>query len=234
MTDRIRFQEGDALLMIDIQKDFCPGGALAVEKGDHILASANAWLAQARQQKVPVYASRDWHPEGHPSFAQEGGNWPVHCLQDSEGARFHPDLVLPSDTIVVTKGVRFDQDQTSAFDNTGLDVHLKQRNIRRLFVGGLALDVCVTDTVMDALKLGFEVVLITEATRPVDVRKVEDVVTRMESAGAVLTDKRALADLAAESQAPEPDVCVKAPEWAEHQRLEDDDLPCDDGRSGKI
>ena len=147
MTDRITFQDGDALLMVDIQNDFCPGGALAVENGDLILAAANAWLAQARQQNVPVYASRDWHPEGHPSFADQGGDWPPHCLQDSEGARFHPDLVLPPDTVLVTKGVRFDQDQTSVFDNTGLAVHLKQQGVRRLFVGGLALDVCVTDSV---------------------------------------------------------------------------------------
>jgi len=235
MTERIAFQEGDALLMIDIQKDFCPGGALAVENGDLVLAAANAWLAQAEQQNVPVYASRDWHPLNHPSFAEEGGDWPPHCLQDSEGARFHPDLVLPPDTIVVTKGVRFDQDQTSVFDQTGLAVHLKSEGIRRLFVGGLALDVCVLDSVMDARAQGFEVVVITEATRPVDTRKVDEVLGRMQAAGAVLTDQEALADLTAgPDTAEDPDVCVKAPEWAEHQRLDDDDMPCDDGRSGKI
>jgi nicotinamidase/pyrazinamidase len=234
MTDQISFQDGDALLMVDIQKDFCPGGALAVENGDLILAAANAWLAQADQQNVPVYASRDWHPEGHPSFADQGGDWPPHCLQDSDGARFHPDLVLPQDTVVVTKGVRFDQDQTSVFDHTGLAVHLKNEGIRRLFVGGLALDVCVADSVMDALAAGFEVVLITEATRPVDGSKVDEVVNRMQSAGATFTSKAALAELMAGRAASDPDVCVKAPEWAEHQRLQDDDMPCDDGRSGKI
>lgn len=234
MTERFRFQDGDALLMIDIQKDFCPGGALAVENGHLILAAANAWLAQAEQQNVPVYASRDWHPEGHPSFADQGGDWPVHCLQDSDGARFHPDLVLPKDTVVVTKGVRFDQDQTSVFDNTGLAVHLRNEGVRRIFVGGLALDVCVADSVMDALAAGFEVVLITEATRPVEIRKVDEVVRRLQSAGATFTNKEALTDLTAGRDAAEPDVCVKAPEWAEHQRLDDDDMPCDDGRSGKI
>lgn len=236
MTDRIAYQEGDALLMIDIQNDFCPGGALPVANGDLVLPAANAWIAQAQQQDIPVYASRDWHPEGHVSFADEGGDWPPHCLQDSDGARFHPDLMLPPETIVVTKGVRFDRDQTSVFTETGLDVHLKSRGIRRLFVGGLALDVCVLDSVMDAVAAGFAVVLIAEATRPVKAANVPRALQRMQAAGVVFTDASALAGLTAgpAPSADDPDVCVKAPEWAEHQRLDDADLPCDDGRSGKI
>jgi nicotinamidase/pyrazinamidase len=136
MSTSIAFQEGDALLMIDVQQDFCPGGALPVEDGHLILPEANAWLAQAEQQNIPVYASRDWHPEGHISFVEEGGDWPPHCIQDSDGARFHPQQRLPPGTVVVTKGVRFDQDQTSVFDQTDLAEHLKERGIQRLIVGG--------------------------------------------------------------------------------------------------
>jgi len=234
MNTRIAFQEGDALLMIDVQKDFCPGGALPVEDGHLILPEANAWLAQAEQQNIPVYASRDWHPEGHVSFVEEGGSWPPHCIQDSEGARFHPQLRLPEGTVVVTKGVRFDQDQTSVFDQTGLAEYLQDHGVRRLIVGGLALDVCVLDSIMDAVAAGFDVVLITEATLPVNPGEVSRVLERLRAARVVMTDATVLERLAnqAEETAPEPGVCLKAPEWAEHQRLEDDDQPCDDGRSG--
>jgi nicotinamidase/pyrazinamidase len=234
MNTHIVFQKGDALLMIDVQKDFCPGGALPVEDGHLILPEANAWLAQAQQQNIPVYASRDWHPQGHISFVEEGGDWPPHCIQDSDGARFHPQLRLPPDTVVVTKGVRFDQDQMSVFDQTGLAQHLKDRGIRRLIVGGLALEVCVLDSIMDAVAAGFEVVLITEATLPVDSHKVGHVLERLQSADVVFTDKDVLAERESPSDVRDAslEVCVKAPEWAEHQRLEDDDLPCDDGRSG--
>ena len=234
MNTRIAFQEGDALLMIDVQKDFCPGGALPVEDGHLILPEANVWLAMAYQQNIPVYASRDWHPEGHVSFAEEGGDWPRHCIQDSDGARFHPQLRLPPGTVVVTKGVRFDRDQTSVFDRTGLAEHLKERGIQRLIVGGLALDVCVLDSILDAVAEGFDVVLITAATLPVDPKAVPDVLERLHAAQVVMTDKAVLERVAnqAQDEASEPGVCTKAPEWAEHQRLEDDDLPCDDGRSG--
>ncbi len=113
-------RQGDALLIVDVQNDFCPGGALPIAKGDEVVPVLNRWIAAARAQGVPVYASRDWHPVGHPSFKEQGGQWPPHCQQDSEGARFHPDLELPADAVTVTKGVRFDQDQYSAFDQTGL------------------------------------------------------------------------------------------------------------------
>ena len=133
------FQNGDALLIVDVQKDFCPGGALAIEKGDRVIPVLNYWIQQARRSNVPVYASRDWHPQGHISFKSQGGLWPPHCIQDSEGAEFHPELHLPGDTVKITKGVRFDQDQNSAFDQTGLAERLSHDGVQRLFVGGLAL-----------------------------------------------------------------------------------------------
>ena len=158
---------GDALLIIDVQIDFCPGGSLPIEAGDHVVPVLNEWIEAARVKEIPVYASRDWHPNKHPSFKENGGLWPVHCLQDSLGAAFHPDLNLPEGTVLISKGVRFDQDQNSAFDQTGLAVQLRKDGIRRLYVGGLAEDVCVLATVLDACREGFETVLIRDATRAI-------------------------------------------------------------------
>jgi nicotinamidase/pyrazinamidase len=172
------------LLVVDVQKDFCPGGALAVEDGDKVVPVVNRWIAGAVAQGVPVYASRDWHPIGHISFKERGGPWPPHCLQDSEGAKFHPDLALPDSTVIVTKGVRFDQDQNSAFDQTGLAVQLRRDGIQRLWVAGLAEDVCVLATVLDGCREGFEVVLIEQATRPITSKSGENARREMQDAGA--------------------------------------------------
>src|SRR5688572_20175295 len=141
---------GDALLVVDVQNDFCPGGALPIPDGDRVVGVLNRWIEAAVNGNVPIYASRDWHPSGHPSFASEGGAWPPHCLQDTEGAAFHPDLKLPAGTVKVAKGTRFDQDQYSAFDQTGLDARLRRDGIRRIWAGGLAQDVCVCASVLDA------------------------------------------------------------------------------------
>ena len=127
----------------------------------------NDWIAAAEADDLPIYASRDFHPQGHMSFSESGGPWPLHCIQDTDGARFHPDLDLPDSAVVVTKGVRLDQDQNSAFDQTGLATDLKKQHVQRVFVGGLAEDVCVLATALDGRKEGFKVVLIQDATRPV-------------------------------------------------------------------
>ena len=168
MTDPERvLQPGDALIVVDVQIDFCPGGALPIERGDDVVPVLNRWIAAASRSGVPVYASRDWHPQHHVSFTASGGQWPPHCLQDSEGARFHPGLTLPESAVIVTKGVRFDRDQYSAFDETGLATEMRARRVKRLWAGGLAQDVCVRATVLDARRHGFEVVDITDGTRPV-------------------------------------------------------------------
>lgn len=166
-TPETVLRKGDALILVDVQRDFCPGGALPVERGDTVVPVLNAWIQGALATGVPIYASRDWHPTRHPSFVEFGGRWPVHCLQDSDGAAFHPDLALPPSTVVVTKGVRFDQDQNSAFDQTGLGRELSARGIKRLWVGGLAQDVCVRATVLDARREGLDVTVIADATCPV-------------------------------------------------------------------
>lgn len=180
------FQDGDALLIVDVQNDFCPGGALAVPEGDAVVPVLNEWAAAAGKQNRPIYASRDWHPVGHVSFEAFGGPWPVHCLQDSPGAAFHPGLELPTATVVVTKGVRFDQDQYSVFDQTGFAQRLKRDGVRRLLVGGLAQDVCVRASVLDAREAGFDVLLIAAATRPVSAEDGAAALDEMSAAGAVI------------------------------------------------
>jgi nicotinamidase/pyrazinamidase len=175
---------GDALLVIDVQNDFCPEGALPVEEGDRVVPVLNRWLRAAREGGIPVYASRDWHPRGHPSFVEAGGPWPAHCVQDTEGAAFHADLELPDGVVLVAKGVRFDIDQYSAFNETGLEERLRSDGIRRLWVGGLALDVCVRATVLDALQAGLEVRVIVDATRPVVAEEGRRALEEMKSAGA--------------------------------------------------
>ena len=111
---RSSLQPGDALIVVDVQRDFCEGGALAIREGDTVVPVLNRWMSAAEASGVRVYASRDWHPRRHPSFVELGGPWPVHCVQDTPGAAFHADLALPSSAIVVTKGTRFDRDQNSA------------------------------------------------------------------------------------------------------------------------
>ncbi|HEY0874867.1 MAG TPA: isochorismatase family protein [Vicinamibacterales bacterium] len=177
-------RKGDALVVVDVQKDFCEGGALAIQGGNSVVPVLNRWIAAAERAKVPVYASRDWHPRRHPSFTEFGGQWPVHCLQDSDGAAFHDDLALPSSAIIVTKGVRFDRDQYSAFDGTGFVAELQRSGIKRLWVGGLAQDVCVCATVLDARREGFETVVIADATMPVTREGSELAEEQMRKAGA--------------------------------------------------
>ncbi|WP_372623035.1 isochorismatase family protein [Falsiroseomonas sp.] len=176
--------EGDALLLVDVQADFCPGGALPVEAGDTVVPVLNAWIEAASRAGVPVIASRDLHPGGHMSFTESGGPWPVHCVQDTPGAAFHGALQLPSGTIYVAKGTRLDRDQYSAFDETGLAPALRARGVRRLWVGGLALDVCVRATVLDALREGFEVRLIRDGSRPVEAAAGARALAEMKAAGA--------------------------------------------------
>lgn len=184
MRDSMR--RGDALLIVDVQKDFCPGGALPIAHGDDVVPVLNRCIEAAAANELIVYASRDWHPAGHVSFKERGGPWPPHCLQDSDGARFHPELKLPDDVVKVTKGTRFDHDQNSAFDETGLAARLRSDGVKRLWVGGLAEDVCVRASVLDGLAEGFDVIVIENATRPVTEAGKEQARREMREAGALL------------------------------------------------
>ncbi len=164
----------DALIIVDVQKDFCPGGRLAVEEGDQVIPVLNKWIKQAQQNSAKILASRDWHPEGHCSFQQQGGEWPVHCIQESDGAEFHPDLNLPENAEILSKGTDINEDQYSAFHKTDLAERLKKEGIERVWIGGLAEDVCVRQTSLDCLNAGFEVHVLKDATRPVKTKVDED------------------------------------------------------------
>lgn len=174
----------DALLLVDVQNDFCPGGALAIEGGDEVIPVLNAWVREAVRRGAFLAASRDWHPSDHLSFHHRGGPWPPHCIQGTEGAEFHPDLELPEEAVVVSKADQPEKEAHSAFDGTALAELLRERGVRRVFVGGLAQDVCVRATVLEALDLGLEAHLLVDGTRPVDARKGEKALREMEQRGA--------------------------------------------------
>lgn len=159
----------DALIVVDVQNDFCPGGALAVPDADPILPELNRWIDTAERDGAVIVASRDWHPPDHTSFREHGGPWPPHCVQDTEGAAFYSGLRLPRGVIVLSKGTDPGKEAYSAFDGTGLAERLRAAGVRRVWVAGLALDYCVKATVLDARLEGFETHLIEPATRPVEV-----------------------------------------------------------------
>jgi nicotinamidase/pyrazinamidase len=179
---------GDAVIAVDVQNDFCPGGALEVPQGDQVVPVLNDWMRAAADANLPVVASRDWHTVDHVSFQAQGGPWPEHCVQGTRGAAFHPELRLPDKTVLVSKGTAFDHDAYSAFDSTGLAGWLKDRGVKRLWVGGLAEDVCVFHTVRDACREGFDVHLIRGATRPVFAEKEQEVLRELAEAGAVIEE----------------------------------------------
>ncbi len=180
-----------ALLIVDVQNDFCSGGALAVPLGDEIVPVLNKYIDFFYQKKSLILTSRDWHPIKTKHFKTQGGPWPVHCVQNTPGAGFHPRLMLPQGTIMISKGMDPEKESYSAFqgvteDRRSLKLLLVQRNIQELFVGGLATDYCVKASVLDALHLGFTVILLVDAIKGVDInqgdsqRAIED----MQSQGA--------------------------------------------------
>ncbi len=165
----IAFTPADALLVIDMQNDFLPGGALGVLNGDQVLAPVNRLLRTFSRAELPIFASRDWHPDNHCSFAARGGPWPPHCVADTAGAAFSEQLELPAGAVIVSKADSADQDAYSAFNGTNLAAQLHALGVRRVVVCGLATDYCVLNTVIDARANGFEVVVVPEAMRAVDV-----------------------------------------------------------------
>jgi nicotinamidase/pyrazinamidase len=164
-----------ALILVDVQNDFCPGGALAVKDGDQIVPVLNRYIKKFAEAGLPIVATRDWHPENTRHFVSGGGIWPRHCVQGTEGANFPRQLAIDSHVIVVSKGESPDADSYSGFDavtcdKTRLGDFLHARGIRRLYVGGLATDYCVKHTVLDGLKAGFEVVILEGAIRGVNLQ----------------------------------------------------------------
>ena len=162
---------GDALLVVDVQNDFLPGGALGIAGGDAVVTPLNRLLAAWRARGLPVYLTRDWHPPGHCSFAAQGGPWPAHCLADTPGAEFSPLLEREPGDVVVSKATRPERDAYSALDGTGLADELRRGGVRRVFVGGLATDYCVRATGLDARTANLDVVVLSDAVCAVNVHR---------------------------------------------------------------
>lgn len=158
-----------ALVVVDVQNDFCPGGALAVADGEKVVPVLNRYIELFRKAGAPIIFTRDWHPRDHSSFKEQGGPWPPHCVHNTEGAKFHPRLVIPPEGEIVSKADKKDE-AYSFFEGTDMANRLHQRGIRRLLVGGLATDYCVRETVIDGLQRGFEVFHLDDASKGVNVK----------------------------------------------------------------
>ncbi len=177
-----------SVYLIDVQRDFCKGGALAVPDGDAVVSVCNKLIKAANSYGCPIILSRDWHPADHCSFVPNGGIWPVHCVAGTPGAEFHRGLQLPIDAMVFSKGVDRDIEAYSAFDVTNVLALLHEANIERLVMCGLATDYCVKQSVLDACKSGFEVMVIKEGCRAVNVNPDDGskAFAEMQAAGAIL------------------------------------------------
>jgi nicotinamidase/pyrazinamidase len=181
----------DALVIVDVQNDFCPGGSLGVSEGDRVVPVLNQYARRFSDAGAPIFATKDWHPEKTKHFRAYGGVWPPHCVQGTRGAEFHRDLALPPETVIVSKGMDPAEDAYSCFqaqDPNGMDfaVALGERGVQRLFVGGLATDYCVKATALDAIREGYEVVVLDDAIRAVNVSPGdgEKAIAEMRAAGA--------------------------------------------------
>lgn len=188
--------EGTGLIVVDVQNDFCPGGALPVAKGDEIIPKLNAVIQSFEHRGLPVFFTRDWHPKDHCSFVSQGGIWPAHCVKGSRGARFHPDLFVPTEAHVISKATRRNFEAYSAFQGTTLERRLRDLGVRRLVVGGLATDYCVKNTVLDGLAAGFGVDLMTDCVKGVNLKKNDSAaaIREMVTRGAELTSVAAVID----------------------------------------
>ncbi len=193
MSSDPSFQVGDALLLVDPQNDFCPGGSLAVAEGDAVMPVLNAWAAAAERAGAPIFVSRDWHPATTTHFKDRGGVWPPHCVMGTHGAEFHPDLHLPADALIISKGMGATEDAYSAFQaRDELDVPLAEllqaRTVKHLYVAGLATDYCVKSSALDGLERGFRITLVPDGMRAVNLQPTdgENALNEMRARGAQL------------------------------------------------
>jgi nicotinamidase/pyrazinamidase len=174
----------DALLIADIQDDFLPGGALGIRGGDAVVPVLMTYVRHFEARRLPVFVTRDWHPPNHCSFRSQGGPWPPHCVAGSPGSLPPPSFAVPLSAVVIYKAIDAEAEAYSAFEGTALARHLKALGVRRLFIGGLATDYCVLHTVEDAIRLGYQVMLLLDGIRAVDVaagdgRRAEETMLRL-------------------------------------------------------
>src|SRR5258706_9652792 len=178
-----------ALIVVDVQNDFCPGGSLAVTNGDEVIAPLNKLIKEFLDRGEPVFKSRDWHPATAKHFAAYGGIWPVHCVQNTPGAEFRAGLLDDPRITIISKGIDESADGYSAFDGTNLAQILRDQQVEEVWVGGLATDYCVKHTVLDALQQGFAVKALADAMRAVNVKSDDGTlaIAEMRKAGAEIT-----------------------------------------------
>ena len=181
-----------ALIIVDVQNDFCPGGSLAVAHGEEVVAPLNKLMKEFLDRGEPVFKTRDWHPEKTKHFQIYGGTWPVHCVQNTKGAEFHPDLLDDPRVTIVSKGFDESADGYSGFDGTRLAETLREEDVKEVWIGGLATDYCVKETVLDARREGFKVKALADAMRPVNLNPEdgEKAVAEMSAAGAEIVGSR--------------------------------------------
>jgi len=175
-----------ALIVVDVQNDFCPGGSLAVAHGDEVVAPMNKLIREFLDRAEPVYKTRDWHPARTKHFAAYGGVWPVHCVQNTRGAEFQADLLEDPRINIISKGIDESADGYSGFDGTNLAELLRQEGVEEIWVGGLATDYCVKETVLDGVRQGFKVKALADSMRAVNL-KADDgakAIAQMRAAGA--------------------------------------------------
>ncbi len=187
-----KFQSGDALLIVDPQLDFFPGGALGVPEGDAIIPIVNEWIKAAKLANIPIFVSRDWHPTDHISFQHRGGPWPIHCVQNSKGASFHPGLNIPESAIIINKAFSKDEESYSALggvlhkEGTPFAEKLQEFKVKRIWILGLALDYCVKYSSVDARNSGYEVHVILPATRSITKQTGQAAIVEMNEIGVVI------------------------------------------------
>ncbi len=189
----LKLQPGDALLIVDIQNDFLPGGSLGVHEGDQVIPLINADIKEALDANIPIIASRDWHPANHISFIPQGGHWPPHCVQNTAGAAFNEALNLPESAIVINKAFKADAESYSAWSGEtesgkGLPDLLKELCVTRLIISGLALDYCVKATSIDAATHGMTVLVQLQSTRAISTDKGQAAIEAMRAAGVHFID----------------------------------------------
>lgn len=173
-----------ALLVVDVQRDFCPGGVLAINDGNKVVPKLNKVIGAFYRASLPIFFTRDWHPPNHVSFKAQGGTWPPHCVKGTPGADFHPRLKVPSGAFIVNKGTETSSEAYSAFQGTDLKKRLKELGVGEIILGGLATDYCVKESTLDALAAGLKVEILKDCIKGVDLYAldselaIQEVVTR--------------------------------------------------------
>lgn len=186
---RLRLTQKDALIVVDMQRDFMPDGVLPVSDADKIVPVINRYIHKFEEMQLPVFFTRDWHPAEHISFKGYGGVWPPHCVAATEGAQFHPDLKIPSDNkFIISKGTSPDFDAYSGFQGTELEPLLRERGVKRLFVCGVATDFCVKSTALGGINLGFQVFVLEDGIKGVFPDKTQQAINKLLSEGAVFVN----------------------------------------------